>query len=157
MFHQGMSQSTSGSMQQGLYIIKAGVPARRNSLKKILMRKWQLFDSFHPYEIAVSRLITVHCWLLTKEEIHFHGYALMMMVSEPSPPSTKQLTVEMKPLRKELNGKVPTRQQYTNWMTAVRNTYRRYASMIFSFLGVFALYSWYSFGITEASEVIFVF
>lgn len=79
--------------------------------------------------------------LLTQDVFHFHGDAVMKMDGEPLPPSTKQLTVEMKPLRKELNGKVPTRQQYTNWMTAVKNTYKRYASMIFSFLGVFAVYS----------------
>lgn len=29
-------------------------------------------------------------------------------------PRTKELTVEIKPLKNELKGKVPTRQQYTN-------------------------------------------
>jgi len=53
----------------------------------------------------------------------------------------KQDTQDMKPLRKLLKGKVPTRQQYTNWITPVRNTYNRYASIIFSFLGVFFVYS----------------
>jgi len=53
----------------------------------------------------------------------------------------KQDTQDMKPLRKLLKGKVPTRQQYTNWITPVRNTYNKYASIIFSFLGVFFVYS----------------
>lgn len=50
-------------------------------------------------------------------------------------------TVEMNPERKELKGKVPTRQQYKNWKTPVRNTYTRYASTIFSFLGVCCMYT----------------
>lgn len=35
------------------------------------------------------------------------------------PPSTKQLTVEMNPDKNELNGNVPTKQQYKNCMTPV--------------------------------------
>lgn len=35
------------------------------------------------------------------------------------PPRTKQLTVEMNPDKNELNGNVPTKQQYTNCMTPV--------------------------------------
>lgn len=53
----------------------------------------------------------------------------------------KQDTQDMKPLRKLLKGKVPTRQQYTNWITPVRNTYNKYASIIFSFFAVFFVYS----------------
>lgn len=53
----------------------------------------------------------------------------------------KQDTQDMKPLRKLLKGKVPTRQQYTNWVTPVKNTYNKYASIILSFLGVFFVYS----------------
>lgn len=53
----------------------------------------------------------------------------------------KQDTQDMKPLRKLLKGKVPTRQQYTNWITPVRKTYNKYASIIFNFLGVFFVYS----------------
>lgn len=39
--------------------------------------------------------------------------------TENLPAKTKEPTVEMKPDRKELNGKVPTRAQYTNCMTPV--------------------------------------
>lgn len=35
------------------------------------------------------------------------------------PPRTKQLTVEMNPDKNELNGNVPTKQQYMNCMTPV--------------------------------------
>lgn len=37
----------------------------------------------------------------------------------------KDPTVEMKPARKALKGNVPTRQQYTNWITPVKKTYTR--------------------------------
>jgi hypothetical protein len=40
--------------------------------------------------------------MVTKDTINAKVY---------EPPKTKELTVEMKPLRKELNGKVPTKQQ----------------------------------------------
>lgn len=41
------------------------------------------------------------------------------------PPRTKLLTDEIKPLRNELNGKVPTRQQYENCTTPVNTIYNR--------------------------------
>ena len=55
-------------------------------------------------------------------------------------PRMKEPTHEMNPDRKALKGKVPTRQQYKNWITPVRNTYVRYASMIFRRLGVLCVY-----------------
>ena len=57
------------------------------------------------------------------------------------PPKTKPPTVEMNPDKKELNGKVPTMQQYTNCIIPVKRIYNKYASTIFSFLGVFLVYS----------------
>lgn len=41
------------------------------------------------------------------------------------PPRIKQDIQDMKPLRKLLKGNVPTRQQYTNWITPVKNTYSK--------------------------------
>lgn len=60
------------------------------------------------------------------------------------PPSTKQLTDEINPLRNELNGNVPTRQQYTNCTMPVNKTYSKYASIIFNFFGVYTVYSLYN-------------
>jgi hypothetical protein len=56
-------------------------------------------------------------------------------------PSTNVPTQEMNPDRNELNGKVPTRQQYANWMIPVSITYNKNPSMIFNFWGVFSQYS----------------
>ena len=57
------------------------------------------------------------------------------------PPSTKEPTHEINPDRNELNGKVPTKQQYTNCMIPVSIMYAKYASTIFNFLGVLLTYS----------------
>lgn len=37
----------------------------------------------------------------------------------------KLLTHDMNPLRNELNGNVPTRQQYKNWMAPVSKMYSK--------------------------------
>ena len=42
---------------------------------------------------------------------------------------TKFPTHEIKPARKALNGKVPTRRQYANWMIPVKKMARIYASI----------------------------
>ena len=57
------------------------------------------------------------------------------------PPRTNDPTQEINPDRNELNGKVPTKQQYTNCMIPVSMMYAKYASTIFNFFGVWLTYS----------------
>ena len=52
------------------------------------------------------------------------------------PANTNDPTHDIKPDKKELNGNVPTRQQYTNCTMPLSIMYSKYASIIFIFFGV---------------------
>lgn len=64
----------------------------------------------------------------------------------------KEPTHEMKPDRKLLNGKVPTRRQYRNCSAPVNKMYSKYASTTFSLLGVVVVYSSRNREITDMTE-----
>lgn len=48
-----------------------------------------------------------------------HQFTILLNHQLLLPPKTKDPTQEMNPDKNELNGKVPTRQQYANWMIPV--------------------------------------
>jgi len=52
------------------------------------------------------------------------------------PANTNDPTQDIKPDRNELNGNVPTMQQYTNCTMPLNIMYSKYASIVFIFFGV---------------------
>ena len=75
----------------------------------------------------------------TLQEMFWHGIKVIFTIftcNRRHTPKMNDPTHEMKPERNALKGKVPTKQQYRNWMTPVKKTYVKYASTSFSFLGV---------------------
>lgn len=91
------------------------------------------------------------CKLLKSKTLNITSTFLLFL-----PARTKHPTQEMNPLRNELNGKVPTRQQYKNCRTPVNKTYNKYASITFNFFGVLLVYSSKNFVMTDCNLVVII-